>query len=111
MKLLLDANISWRLVAKLTPHFEDCFHVDHIALTIPANDKDIWDYALINNLIIITNDDGFLNLAGTKGFPTKVVLLRTSNQSNNYLLELLLKHRNEIDALFNSREFGFLEIF
>jgi predicted nuclease of predicted toxin-antitoxin system len=30
MKLLLDANISWRLEAKLKNHFTDCFHVDRI---------------------------------------------------------------------------------
>ena len=54
-------------------------------LAVPANDIEIWDYALINNLIIVTNDDDFLNLATHKGFPSKVVLLHTGNQSNNYL--------------------------
>ncbi len=38
MKLLLDANISWRLSARLKSHFEDCFHVDFIGLAIPAKD-------------------------------------------------------------------------
>jgi len=44
MKLLFDANISRRLAAKLLTHFEDCFHVDHIGLPIPAKDKEIWEY-------------------------------------------------------------------
>ena len=35
MKLLLDANISWRLVSTLKKVFEDCFHVDFIELSIP----------------------------------------------------------------------------
>ena len=48
-------------------------------LAVPANDIEIWDYALLNNLIIITNDDDFLNLATQKGFPPKVVLLRIGN--------------------------------
>ncbi|MBC7536612.1 MAG: DUF5615 family PIN-like protein [Ferruginibacter sp.] len=111
MKLLLDANISWRLTAKLKSDFTDCLHVDHIGLTIPAKDIKIWDYALLNNLIIVTNDDDFLNLATDKGFPPKVVLLRTGNQSNNYMLELLIKHKDDIKALFLSNEYGFLEIF
>ncbi len=62
MKLLLDANISWRLVAKLKTHFTDCFHVDHIGLIIPAKDTEIWNHALENDLVIVTNDDDFLNL-------------------------------------------------
>ena len=48
-------------------------------LAVPANDIEIWDYALLNNLIIVTNGDDFLNLATHKGFPSKVVLLRIGN--------------------------------
>ena len=111
MKLLLDANISWRLAAKLKTNFEDCFHVDHIGLTVPAKDAEIWAYAAENNCIIITNDDDFLNLANAKGFPPKVVLLRTGNQSNNYIEELLARHQKDIVDLSSSSEYGFLEIF
>ena len=111
MKLLLDANISWRLADKLQIHFDDCLHADHIGLAIPAKDKEIWDYALTNNLIIVTNDDDFLNLANVKGFPPKVVLLRTGNQSNNYIEQLLIKHKANIEALHKSVEYGLLEIF
>jgi predicted nuclease of predicted toxin-antitoxin system len=49
MQLLLDANISWRLAAKLKLHFGECLHVDRIGLNIPASDTEIWNYALINN--------------------------------------------------------------
>ena len=80
-------------------------------LAVPANDIEIWDYALLSNLIIVTNDGDFFNLATDKGFPPKVVLLRTGNQSNNYLLELLIKHIDDIKALFLSNEYGFSEIF
>ncbi|SEM27538.1 hypothetical protein SAMN05216436_10371 [bacterium A37T11] len=57
MKLLLDANLSWRLTKKLKTHFDDCFHVDSIGLIVPAADIDIWKYALANDLVIVTNDD------------------------------------------------------
>ncbi len=36
MRLLLDANISWRLADKLKGYFDDCKHVDHIELAVPA---------------------------------------------------------------------------
>lgn len=111
MKLLLDANISWRLTANLKPYFTDCFHVDYIGLTIPSKDTEIWNYALVNDLIIVTNDEDFLNLASGKGFPPKVVLLRTGNQSNHFIGELLIRHRQDIESLFQSIEYGCLEIF
>ena len=106
MKLVLDPNISRRLEANLKNHFNDCFHVDHIGLNIPASDKEIWNHALTNNLIIVTNDDDFLNLANTKGFPPKVILLRTGNQSNHYIEALLIKHKEDIAALYHSADYG-----
>ncbi|MEO6330270.1 MAG: DUF5615 family PIN-like protein [Ginsengibacter sp.] len=45
MKLLLDANISWRLANKLKIYFDDCTHVDHVELAVPARDIEIWEYA------------------------------------------------------------------
>jgi len=111
MKLLLDANVSWRLVTPLQQHFENCAHVDAIGLTIPPKDADIWNYALANNLIIVTNDEDFLNLANVKGFPPKVVLLRTGNQSNRYIETLLLDHIPDIETLSKSAEYGVLELY
>ena len=111
MKLLLDANISWRLIARLKAHFSDCKHVDLIGLTIPATDTEIWNYASDNDFIIVTNDEDFLNLANLKGFPPKVVLLRTGNQSNTFIEMLLVKHIPDIEAISISSEYGFLEIF
>lgn len=110
MKLLLDANLSWRLVDKLKPHFTDCVHVDRTGSIVPAKDAEIWAYALQHRFIIVTNDDDFLDLARIKGFPPKVVLLRTGNQSNGFLLSILIKHKTEIAALHSSEEIGLLEI-
>jgi predicted nuclease of predicted toxin-antitoxin system len=43
-KLLLDANVSWRLVSRLQPVFGFCEHVDHTSLPVPATDIQIWAY-------------------------------------------------------------------
>lgn len=111
MKLLFDANISWRLTAKLKVYFEDCIHVDHTSLAIPAKDIEIWNYARDNNFIIVTNDDDFLNLLNMKGSPPKILLLRTGNQSNQYIEEIIKKHLADIEALNESNEYGLLELF
>ena len=111
MRLLLDANISWRLAKNLKQHFTDCFHVDSILLSVPAKDAEIWQYAKLHGLIIVTNDDDFFDYVQVKGFPPKIILLRTGNQSNDYIEALLIKHKEDIAALYASKEYGILEIF
>ncbi len=110
MKLLLDANISWRLTEKLKRHFTDCFHVDNIGLKVPVSDIEIWNYAATEDLVIVTNDEDFLNLSNTKGFPPKIILLRTGNQSTSYIEQLLIDRRVEIIQFKTSSEQGCLEI-
>jgi predicted nuclease of predicted toxin-antitoxin system len=109
MKFLLDANLSWRLVNVLKPYCDEVLHVGAVNLPKPAKDAEIWDFAKQNNAVIITNDDDFYKFSITKGFPPKVVVLRTGNQSNNYLADILIKHLQDIQNLDNS-EYGLLEI-
>ena len=110
MHILLDENISWRLVDKLQPFFEKVEHVQFIELNQPAKDIYIWNYAKQNEATIVTNDDDFSILSVTKGFPPHVVLLKTGNQSNNYLFEILVKHVDDIRKLSASIDIGLLEI-
>jgi predicted nuclease of predicted toxin-antitoxin system len=110
MKLLLDANLSWRMIAILKQHFDDCFHVDSIGLKIPAKDSEIWDYARKNDLIIVTNDEDFIDFINVKGFPPKVILLKTGNQSKLFNTNLLIQRKNDIQSFSISPELGLLEI-
>ena len=110
MKLLLDANLSWRLVRKLADHFSEVFHVDHCDLPVPATDIAIWAWANERDAVIVTNDEDFLHLTLQKGFPPYVVLLRTGNQSTQYVANLLIQKRTDIEQLRKSQNHGLLEI-
>jgi predicted nuclease of predicted toxin-antitoxin system len=110
MRLLLDANLSWRMINTLKEHFNDCFHVDNISIKAPAKDVDIWNYAKANELTIVTNDEDFVDLVGLKGFPPKVILLKTGNQSRLYLTNLLIFRKDEIKHFYNSPDLGLFEI-
>ena len=109
MKILLDANISYKLTKILTPVYGECTHVDYIDLEVPVEDIDIWDYALENEFVIITKDNDFVDLMDLKGFPPKVVLLKTGNNSSRSLAELLINAKQNIVELVNSN-LGLLEI-
>jgi predicted nuclease of predicted toxin-antitoxin system len=109
MKILLDANISWKLVNSLKPIFGDCAHVDFIGLSVPAVDIDIWNYAQDNGYIIITKDNDFVDLLELNGYPPKIVLLRTGNNSSYALLELLVNVKPMIEDL-EINNYGLMEI-
>ena len=108
--LLLDANLSWRSVAVLKNHFDDCCHVDNIGFPIPAKDTQIWNYAKEQEMLIVTNDEDFLHLSIVKGFPPKVLLLRTGNQNRKYIEQILINIKTQIGIFVESAEQGVLEI-
>ena len=109
MKLLLDANLSWRLAATLSEQFGECTHVNQTALPKPAKDTEIWDFAAANGYIIISQDSDFLNLFEIKGYPPKIILLRTGNKSRKEIAEILIYAKPEIENL-EMNDYGLLEI-
>ena len=74
-------------------------------------DNEIWNYALMNELIIVTNDEDFIDLLNLKGYPPKIILLKTGNQSNQYIEMLLIKHKENIGSFYNNDDIELLEIF
>jgi predicted nuclease of predicted toxin-antitoxin system len=111
MKLLLDANLSWKLVAKFSVSFPGSIHVNHTGLSQPASDISIWNYALENDYTIVTNDEDFLRLSLSHSFPPKVVLLRTGNQSTLECYNTILTQKVAIEELLTNPTLGILEIY
>jgi predicted nuclease of predicted toxin-antitoxin system len=109
MKLLLDANLSWRLTSVLTEHFGECIHVNKTDLPKPAKDTEIWNYAAANGYSIITQDSDFLNLFETRGFPPKIILLRVGNMNRKMAEEIILQAKASILDL-ETGDCGLLEI-
>jgi predicted nuclease of predicted toxin-antitoxin system len=108
MKLLLDANISWRIVKDLSVHFGE---VNHISDFLPhdAKDSEIWELALNKGFTIITNDMDFVNLLTIKGWPPKIIILKQGNQSNKAIRNLLITNKNELLIFDSNDSIGILE--
>ncbi|MBU6120017.1 DUF5615 family PIN-like protein [Hymenobacter siberiensis] len=111
MKWLLDANLSYWLVKQLADLPITVIHVSRTGLPVPADDLGIGDWARINGHIVITNDEDFYRFAGVLGFPPKVVMLRTGNQSTHFMAALLAHHLDNISQLYSSLENDVLELF
>ena len=80
MKLLFDANLSFRLVEQLNDLYPDSIHVRKIALE-KSSDQDIWDYAHNNGYTVVTKDADFHEYTIVRGSPPKVIWIRRGNCS------------------------------
>ena len=76
MRLLLDQNISFRLVSKLEHDFPGTCQVKSLRLA-NSTDKEIWEYAKIHDFIILTFDADFYDFSVVWGHPPKIIWLRT----------------------------------
>ena len=90
MKLLLDQNLSPRLVSRLAAEYPGINHVSQVGLE-RASDVEVWDYALANDYIIVTKDSDFNDLSVLRGSPPKVLWLRLGN-CTTAMVEQLLRH-------------------
>jgi predicted nuclease of predicted toxin-antitoxin system len=75
VKLLLDENLSSRLVRRIADLFPDSAHVGTEGL-LQSPDTSVWAYAKSNDFSIVTADADFYELATTLGPPPKVIWLR-----------------------------------
>jgi predicted nuclease of predicted toxin-antitoxin system len=77
VKLLLDENLSWRIIKKLSPFFEEIIHSFDIKILQPADDISIWNYAKKNGFTIISKDDDFEKIVLLRRAPPKLIYLKT----------------------------------
>lgn len=89
MKLLFDANLSPKLVARLAELFPDSMHVFDTGLARFTSDETIWEYARSQGFVIVTADSDFLQLAHARGAPPKVVRLENCNYRTERVEQLL----------------------
>lgn len=95
MKLLLDENLSRRLVPFLQHDYPDSSQVVLLGME-SATDKDVWQKAKDDGYVIVTRDADFQELSLVWGQPPKVIRLKTLNQSRAATLKVLLENRDVI---------------
>lgn len=110
MKLLLDQNISRKLLKKLGDLFPCSSHVCLLGLQ-KASDEKIWNYARDNDFTIVTQDSDFNERGLVYGYPPKVIWLRTGNISTQNIERLLKQHCREMLSFGKDKTLGCLQIY
>jgi predicted nuclease of predicted toxin-antitoxin system len=95
MKLLLDNNLSFKLVQSLQNYFPGSQHIRDV-LSINADDYTIWNHAKTNGFTILTKDNDFDERSKLEGCPPKIIHLICGNKTTLHILNLLIWRKAEI---------------
>ena len=97
MKLLLDQNLSRRLVPALQEAYPGTRHLADLGLQ-GEPDTLIWTVAQQETYALVSKDDDFRQLSLLRGAPPKVLVLAIGNGGNADVLALLLNNQDRIKA-------------
>lgn len=102
MKLLLDENLSDRIVPRIIDLYPDSEHVKTLGLT-NTEDALIWDFAKNNGFAIVSKDSDFYQRSLLYGHPPKFVYLRIGNSPTSRIVQIL-RDRFEVMSQFEISE-------
>lgn len=88
MKLLLDENLSRRLVPALQPRFPGSSQVALLGLE-RSTDAQLCDYAIRHDFVMCSKDDDFQRLVAARGYRPKLIHLALGNVGNDVVLAAL----------------------
>lgn len=109
MKLLLDQNLSRKIVKQIEEIYPGSCH---ITLVMPENsaDEQIWRYAEEQGCVIVTKDDDFEQKSVLLGHPPKVIWIRLGNCKTAEIVALLCRSQNIIIAFGDDAEKAILPL-
>lgn len=95
VKLLLDQNLSFRIVARLSQVYSGSLAAREVGLA-RASDREIWAYAAAEQCVVVTKDTDFLDWSFIRGAPPKVIWLACGNCSTEHIVNLLRDNERTI---------------
>lgn len=111
MKILVDQNISFRILPLIQSEFPETLHVKTLGLT-DFNDFQIFQYARQHDFVaVLSLDEDFHLIQLEHGVPPKIIWLRTGNCSTAVLSEIILTNSNTIRLFLEDNALECLEIF
>ncbi len=107
MKLLLDENMSPKLVGLVADEYPGSTHVRDAGLQ-GAADRVVWEHARDHGYVIVSKDDDFRQRSFLEGAPPKVVWLQVGNAGTTAIAELLRHEAAQLRAFDGEDESALL---
>lgn len=111
MKIVIDQNISFRIIPHITHLFSEVAHVRSLGWT------DFPNILIFRNAkqqefdTILTLDEDFENIILENSPPPKILWLRVRNCSTIHLAEIIINKIEIINEFLNDKELDCLEIY
>jgi predicted nuclease of predicted toxin-antitoxin system len=105
VKLLLDENLSRRLVPALQARFPGSSQVALLGLE-RATDAQLCEHAAQHGFVICSKDDDFQRLVAARGYRPRLVHVALGNVSNDAVLAALLAAADRLQQAFDDPATG-----
>ena len=109
VRLLLDENLSERLLQPLAEFFPGSEHIGNLAKA-GTTDGLLWDLARAGGFILTTRDEDFVGMSVLQEAPPKVLWLNVGKSRNAVIAALLQSHAADIERFSVHDEYTFLAI-
>lgn len=109
MKLLLDENLSVRLVGLLSDLDPGSSHVTAEGLA-GAPDEALWAHAARHGFALVTKDEDFHHLSVLRGAPPKVIWVRLGNCATADVARLLRFRAPQVARFVEDEDATFLAL-
>ncbi len=103
MRLLLDENLSDRVIPRILDLYPDSLHVKTLGL-VSTDDEIIWEYAKMNGLMIVSKDADFHQRSILYGHPPKFIYLRIGNSPTTKITQILRDNFETIEQFEECEE-------
>jgi predicted nuclease of predicted toxin-antitoxin system len=107
VKLLLDQNLSHRLVESFASLYPDSAHVRLVGLKA-ADDESIWAFAVEHGFTIVSKDSDFHQRSLLFGFPPKVIWIRRGNCTPEAIDQILRDRHSDIERFQRDKRHAYL---
>lgn len=97
MKYLVDAQLPPALARFLTANGEDAVHVLDVEM-MESSDSEIWDFAMREEMVIITKDEDFQVRASVTQHHPVIIWVRIGNCSKKTLLEFFKRKWKKMES-------------
>jgi predicted nuclease of predicted toxin-antitoxin system len=95
LRLLLDENLSPRLIAAIVDLYPGSNHVENFGL-MSATDDEVWRFAANNGFAIVSKDSDFSERSVLEGSPHKVIWLRVGNCTTEHTVNVFKSQSENI---------------
>ncbi|MES2717539.1 MAG: DUF5615 family PIN-like protein [Pseudomonadota bacterium] len=109
MKLLLDENLSRRLVPALQAQFPGSSQVALLGLEC-STDTQLCDYAVLHGFVICSKDDDFKRLVAARTYHPRLIHVALGNATNDAVLAALLAAADMLHQAFDDPSIGVVVI-